>query len=247
MNAISGLQLRFQQAVLDGQAPPGLVRGHFNIYAEAYRGRLTEALRENYPVLRKAMGDEMFDALALAYIEARPSHFRSIRWFGDALAEFIDAHPDLTPHPALGDLARMDWAVRGAFDAAAAPAFDPEQIASIPAQDWPEQCFRLQSAARLIELQWNVEPAWQALSLDENASTEPPQPLRHTLLVWRRELECQWRSLDAHEAAALHALADGMSFADVCERIAGTGADDPAQNAAMYLRRWVEDGLLKKT
>lgn len=244
MNTIPELQHLFQGAVLANNLAPGLATGHFEIYANAYRGRLVEALRDNYPVLHRALGDEAFGELARAYIAAHPSRFRSIRWFGDKLSDFIDAHPDLLPHPALGDLARMDWAIRGAFDAADLPALSAADVAAIPAEKWPGQCFVLQPAVCMIDLQWNVEPIWQTLNQDENATTDAPQALQHTLLVWRRELECQWRSLDAREATALRAIADGMTFAEVCERIVGDA--DPAQTAAMYLRQWIEYGLLAR-
>ena len=244
MNAIPGLQHQFQDAVLAGKLGPTLATGHFEIYVNAYRGRLVEALRDNYPVLYRAMGDDAFSQLARTYITEHPSRFRSIRWFGDDLTAFAEAHPDYLPHPALADLARMDWALRGAFDAADAATLSPADVATIAAEKWPGQCFVLQAAVRLITLQWNVEPIWQALNQDENAATDAPQALQHSLLVWRREFECHWRSLDAREATALRVIADGGTFAEVCESL-GDDAN-PAQTAAMYLRQWIEHGLLEK-
>lgn len=244
MNAIPELQQRFQDAVLAGALEPALASGHFEIYVNAYRGRLVEALCNNYPVMYRAMGADVFSQLARAYIAEHPSRFRSIRWFGDGLTAFAEANPDLLPHPALIDLARMDWALRGAFDAADSPISCMGDVAMIAAEKWPEQCFVLQPSVELIDLQWNVEPIWQALSQDENAVTGAPQGLQHTLLVWRHELECQWRSLEPNEATALRVIGAGGSFAQVCESL----ADDayPAQAAAMYLRQWIEHGLLEK-
>ena len=242
---IPELQHQFQDAVLAGKLQPTLATGHFEIYVNAYRGRLAEALRDNYPVLYRAMGDEAFGQLARAYIAEHPSRFRSIRWFGDNLTAFSEANPELLPHPALADLARMDWALRGAFDAADSATLSPADVATIAAEKWPGQCFVLQPAVRLITLQWNVEPIWQALNQDENAVTDAPQVLQHSLLVWRRELECHWRSLDAREATALRVIADGGTFAEVCESLAVDEAN-PAQTAAMYLRQWIEHGLLAK-
>src|SRR6185369_6628626 len=94
------------------------------IYQHAYTARLAGALRDNFGVLPQVMGDDAFDALALAYIAAHPSRHPSIRWFGDKLPEFMAAHENLVPHPALVDLARMEWALRSAFDAADAAPID---------------------------------------------------------------------------------------------------------------------------
>ena len=250
MTSLPNLQQEFQSAVLARKEQPGLFvpkqgEGGFGIYASAYRARLTAALRDNYPVLVLALGDEMFDALAETYIEQQPSSFRSIRWFGDRLAEFMDAHEDLTPHPSLSDLARMDWALRQGFDAANDDALSVEKLAALQPEDWPLQRFYLRMPVALYQLDWHIEPIWRALSRDAEAETEPPEAGRHTLLVWRNSLDCQWRSLDIAEAAGLELLAEGKPFAEICEGMMSTDAAMTPTSAAIYLRRWVEEGLLK--
>lgn len=253
MNSILAVQRLFQQSVLAGGSvvEPGAgakaeVTGHFEIYVNAYRGRLVEALRDNFPGLYLSLGDDVFRELALAYVAHCPSRFRSIRWFGDALSGFMDAHPELVPHPALVDMARMDWAIRGAFDAADGQVLLSDDVAAIPVEDWPAQRFFFQPAVRLVELRWNVEPIWQLLNQDAEADTPPPEELEHTLLVWRQDLNCLWRSVDRIEAVALRGVAGGLVFADICERIAGEDEASSANTAAMLLRRWMEDGLLAK-
>ncbi len=76
-------------------------------YQQAYAGQLIAALRDNFGVLPQVLGDEAFDALALAYIRAHPSAQPSIRWFGHRLPDFMAERDDPVPHPALTDLARM--------------------------------------------------------------------------------------------------------------------------------------------
>src|SRR5688572_23054163 len=126
MNALREQQRAFAAAVADGADagvlladdprgdPPALFA-----YRYAYAARLAEALRDNFEVLARALGDEGFHTLARAYIAAHPSTEPSIRWFGHRLADFmaaaLDADDGLVPHPALVDFARMDWALRAAF------------------------------------------------------------------------------------------------------------------------------------
>lgn len=250
---LPGVQRCFQQAVLDENVAPGLfvaeganVAGGFGLYLTAYRARLLAALRDNFPVLHRALGDEAFADLAHDYIAAHPSRFRSIRWFGDALVDFLDADPERLPHPALVDLARMDWAMRGAFDASGAPLLQLSDLAALAAEDWPQRRFALLPSLRMLELGWSVEPIWRALNDDAEAETQAPEPLSHSLLVWRAELDCLWRSADEVEAAALRALAQGATFAECCAVIAQTGAPDPAAAAVGLLQRWVADGLLAR-
>lgn len=251
MNATSELQRRFQHAVLTEDFTPGLfvaegseIAGGLGLYLMGYRARLLSALRDNFPVLHRALGDEAFAELGNDYIEAHPSRFRSIRWFGDELTAFLDAAPERLPHPALADVARMDWAIRGAFDAAAAAPLTLSDLAALAPEQWPQRCFELLPSLRLIELNWAVEPIWRALNEDAAAETEAPEPLAHALLVWRPELECLWRSAGPVEAAALRTLIQGARFAECCTAIAETGEPDPATTAAGLLQRWVVDGLL---
>lgn len=253
MSTLAKLQEHFQTAVLLENSVPGLfvaegplLEGGIGVYLRAYRARLTAALRDNFPVLQRALGDDAFDALAGAYIDEHPSHFRSIRWFGDSLAEFLAAAPDFLPHPALLDLARMDWAMRAAFDAADATLLSIGEVAVLPPEDWPQQRFKPVPSLQLLDLAWGVEPIWKALNADAAAVSDEPLPLPHVLLVWRPELDCRWRSADGCEAAVLRALMQGATFADGCTLIAETGDTQAARTAAGLLQRWIVEGLLAR-
>ena len=84
MTSLQNLQAQFQTALLVNQAPlPGLLNqsgdAQFAVYLHAYRARLRFALRDNYEAVAKIMGDDAFDALANAYIDAHPSSHYSVR------------------------------------------------------------------------------------------------------------------------------------------------------------------------
>ena len=249
MSRVDSLQTIFQAAVLAEDLTPGLFvcehgEGGFSIYANAYRARLTDALRDNYPILFLSLGDEAFQELALAYISEHPSKRRSIRWFGDRLADFMQQRPDGLTHPALVDLASMDWALRGVFDAADQPLLRVEELATLPPEDWPGKRFQLRATVTMVELSWNVESIWQALSEDEEAQTLPPQESKHLLLAWRQGLECKWRSLPPAEAAALRALSKRGTFAEICECVAEIDVSASATMVALMLQQWIADELL---
>lgn len=215
-----------------------------DVYHHAYRARLVEALRSNYPVLHRVLGDEAFRELTLAYLADHPSHDPSIRWFGGALPAWAAAHPGALPHRALADLAAMEWALGCSFDAADAAPLRFDDLAALPPGQWPEACFGAHPSVRMLALQWAVEPIWQALTQDENAETGEPGALEHRLLVWRQGLETHWRSLPPDEAEALAACLAGEPFAALCELVAAAHGDAAPGWVASALRRWVDDGLL---
>lgn len=264
MNALLEQQRALQAAICGGddgratavvQAQPAL---GLEVYRHAYVARLVGALRDNYTVLQRALGDDAFDALAAAYIGAHPARTPSIRWFGDRLARFMDgAWADELPHESLADFARMDWALRGAFDAAAAPPLRPAALMALAPEQWPELRLALQPCVAQVELGWAIEPAWRALREwdPESGADQPelaaPEPLAHRLLVWRDAgtLDTRWRSLEPLEAALLDAVAAGASFAELCAAAAATvdtdaSTGDAAGAVVAQLQRWLADGLL---
>src|SRR5260221_11286262 len=137
MNALVDQQRALQRAITSGGDAGALLRALPNrepllrVYQHAYTSRLVGALRDNFGVLPRVMGDEAFDALANAYVAAHPSRHASIRWYGDELPRFMTENEALVPHPALTDLARMEWALRSAFDAADADTFDAATLAAV--------------------------------------------------------------------------------------------------------------------
>ncbi|MDM4768176.1 DNA-binding domain-containing protein [Pelomonas sp. SE-A7] len=247
----SAQQQALQAAICSGAEVEGLLRpgSRLDVYANAYRARLTEALRDNHEVLYRAMGDQAFDTLAQAYVDAHPSPYRSIRWFGDQLAGFMaGAYVEQLPHASLVDLARMDWALRGAFDAADSTPLQAADLAGLAAEQWPALRLSLQPGSQLLLLDWVIEPAWTALREAESEQDLPeldePVEGRHSLLVWRLGLETRWRTVEPLEAELLLALQQGACFAELCEAAAAREADDPAAAVIAALQQWLADELL---
>ena len=241
-------QAALRRAIVDGGASPGVV-GRLRIYQNAYRARLRAALRDNFGSVPRVLGDDAFDALADAYIDAHPSTHASIRWFGDRLPAFMAARDDLVPHAALTDLARMEWALRGAFDAADAEPLVVADLTALAPDAWPALCFAPMPGLQLLALDWNVGPVWRALQGDSQHEPElaEPEALAHTVLVWRHGLTPRWRALDARAAWLLRQALDGVAFGELCALAAselGDVGDAAAARVAAALRGWVDDGLL---
>ncbi len=246
--SLAAQQQQLAAAIRDGADPAGLLAPGSDlglaVYRHAYRARLAAALADNFTVLARALGDEAFDALAQAYLAAHPSRQPSIRWFGHALAGFMaQAGDDLVPHPSLVDFARMDWALRGAFDAADAPPLDPPTQAARSPHDWGGQVL-----AHAIEPAWKQLREWAPESGDEQPALAEPAEHVHTLLAWRQAGETRWRSLEPLEAALLGEVALGAPFARLCECAAAELGDAEAAAPAVVaaLQRWLADGLLRQ-
>lgn len=249
--SLSAQQALLKRAIVDGDAAPG-VHGRLDIYRNAYRARLRAALRDNFGAVPRVLGDDAFDALADAYIDAHPSAHASIRWFGDRLPGFMAARDDLVPHPALVDLARMEWALRGAFDAADAEPLRVEDLTGVASDAWPALTFAPMPGLQLLDVRWAIGPVWRALQGLPASDREPelaePEPLAHTLLIWRHGLTPRWRALDARAVRLLRSAIDGIAFGALCALTADDlGEADAAAHVAAALRGWVDDALLRRS
>ena len=112
-----------------GDARPGVIAGWLRDGPQrstrglqAYRanaGALAErALGAAFPTVAQLVGDESFAALARALWQAQPPQRGDIADWGAALPDFITAAPQLADEPYLADVARLDWAVHWAEQAA---------------------------------------------------------------------------------------------------------------------------------
>lgn len=249
MSAVAPWQASLQSALLQPHpAPAGLLspRGdtQFRVYLNAYRARLRGALRDNYEGLPQLMGDDAFEALANAYIDAHPSTHYSIRWFGEQLSTFMAAHSELVPHPALRDFATMEWALRLAFDAQDAATLSAADLAALPPEDWPSLQLALHPSVQLLDLQWAVGPVWHDLQSGSDDVAEP-QALAHSMLVWRWGLNTQWMSLTPAQHCFVHGLQTGAPFGTLCEALAQVvGEADAAQTAVAVLRELLARGAI---
>lgn len=248
------LQRAFQGYVLAGDArivqhvDPGRLRNgerRLRIYHDAYRSRLVEALSSDFEALAVLLGAEAFRALCLAYVEATPSHWRNVRWYGRNMADFLGSTPPWSGYPLLAECARFEWTLTLAFDGPDVPAATFDALSALPAQAW--ECLRiaLHPTAHLLRLHGNVGGLRRAI--DEGR--DPPEIVWHDApidwLVWRKGMDVHFRSLDATERAALDVAAGGARFATICAALAQRLSEsEVAAHAARFLRTWVDDGLI---
>ncbi|WP_375737457.1 DUF2063 domain-containing protein [Pseudomonas boanensis] len=212
------------------------------IYHHAYRARLIEALREDYPAIHHWLGDDEFDALARAYLPAHPSSHFSLRWLGAGLADFIETWLVAEQAAPLSELARLEWAFTLAFDAPDGEPLTLMQMAQLPAEDWPELRLALLPSVQRVSCQFNSLALWRAAKHEAEFPASQALLRPELCLVWRRELVGQYRSLAKEEAQALLGMVEqGRSFAELCEALG-----DPAQ-AAEWLKLWISEGLVERS
>lgn len=216
------------------------------VYREAYSLRLIEVLTNDYPGVMAMAGPADFDYLARAYIAAHPSHHPSARWFGKDLASFLESTPPFSKTPAAAEMARFEWAIGEAFDAADAQPVSAAGMMAIPPEAWETLAFTVLPSLRLLTLSFDVPQAWQRRDEEQPGNLEVDAAGQVTRwVIWRAERLTNFRSLESDEAVLLDALIEGRPFPELCESIVPlVGEDQAMARAAGLLRVWVEAGMI---
>lgn len=192
-------------------------------YHDAYRLRLIEVLSFDYPVVAKLLGEVDFGGMAMAYLSRYPSQYKSIRWFGIHLPEFLAANDkNKEKGEQLLEIALFEKAQNDVFDAEHSEIVALEQLAAIEPSEWENIRISLIPASQMLSLHNNIAEVWLELYRSEDESIEPQeanwirQEYPVSWLIWRDALNPKWRALDVDEAWAIQAFQSGLSFGEIC-------------------------------
>ena len=254
MTTLLNLEHKFQNYLLDSsqdifhhvmgttKVPTDIRRA---IYGHAYQARLHEALVASYPVLEQYLGSDPFEELSYAFIEHHPSNYRSIRWFGDTLAEFIQEQSQYREYIYLSELAAFEWTLALVFDAACHDILELKDMQHVPPNAWANMRLRVHPSIHRLSLSWNVVQLWQTIN-DNSPMIEPcKSPSNVAWILWRKDLTTHFSSLPVDEAFAIDAIIKGSTFGEVCEGLCQwVNEEDAGIRAASLLKGWITAGLI---
>ena len=222
------------------------VSGGLAIYHNAYRGRLLEALRGDYPALVYWVGDAEFEQWAVAYIRQCPSAHFSLRLFGAGFAGFLSGYLDQQQAAPLVEMATLEWAFTLAFDAPSRQPLTCEEMTALPASAWPDLQVELVPSAQWVECRFNTLMLWQAYKAGESFVPSERIEAMEVCLIWRSGQVCQYRSLGVEEASALQGMNRGWSFAQLCSALEVTHEEGAALQAVTWFKDWLSLGFLNR-
>jgi hypothetical protein len=243
MRTLADAQAALLDALLQPQPPQagapwdatGLGVYRANAHAHAER-----TLAGTCPVVHALLGDGAFHALARALWHRHPPLSGDLGEWGEALADFIAAEPDLDELPYLSDVARLEWALHQAARAPEARP-DPASFARLQTDD-PDQLHPRAAAGS-----WVLASPWPVLSIvDAHLHGEPgfdtvAQSLRdgvqEAVRVWRHAGRVHAAAIDAPTARFEARLLAGHSLGHAL-------AEAPLDDLSAWLTEAVQAGRL---
>lgn len=252
MSALRELQSSFGAAIGDAgrtatvtplfRGAPERVPARLAVYRGNVYGNSTNALAAAYPIVRKIVGAEFFEATARLYARAHPSASGDLNEYGEAFARFLSEFPETRDLAYLPDVARMEWLAHRAYYAADSARYDPERLANLPPERWIALRPVLAPSCALVESQWPLARIWTVHQDDYSGAFDvdlDAGPDR--ILVHRPRWNAEVIALLAGDYRFLSAASAGVCLGDALEAAV---AEDPEFDPAAALARWIEPGVV---
>lgn len=242
-----------EQVIHRSQAQTSIER--LSIYANAYYSRLLECLGEEFPVLKKTLDEETFNAFAFDYLQRYPSQSYTLGKLGESFARYLTEtrpaadrpngdSPDEPPPDwpdFLIDMATLEWTFSLVFDGPGIEGqtlLTSEQLQAIDAEKWPGARLELVPCLKLLALKFPVNAFYTAVRRGEEP--EIPAPAPTWVAVTRRDYIVRRHDLTERQFVLLSALAAGETIAAAIERAASAPGGDLEQYA-LDLGDWFRD------
>lgn len=225
------------------------------IYRSAYRARLVECLRDDYPVLARALDaahqEEAFATLAQAFVDVNPSHAPNLNAYGRPFATFCRTRSELSGFYA--ELAELEWAMVEVIHAETCRGLEPAQIADLEAKPerWPQVRFAASEAVRLLHFEYATHAFYQACMTEALPSLPLrgvfPTPTAAAVLVYRQGAKVWRMPLSSVMVRILKPLLNGEALGETLDHLdlQPEEVNDVTANLGVWFREWVRAGIFR--
>jgi hypothetical protein len=224
------------------------------IYANAYYARLLECLRQEFPSLAHALGEDAFDAHAVNYLRERPSTSYTLADLGADFPKFLarsipeadasagDEAPGFrTWMSFLIELAGVERLYSEVFDGPGVEGqrlLEAARLEAIPPSNWPQVRLIPVCCLKLLTLRFPVHEYITAVR--QKLDPAPPQRADTYLAVTRRNYIIRRVPLSRPQFLLLSALVGGTPVGEAIGQ-AATSFEGGDNELADSLRHWFFD------
>ena len=252
-SSLAERQQEFMAHVLDDDRPlpNGWTDRHaagMDIYRNAYRARLVDAVRETYERTSRWVGEDAFRKAAAHHIITSPPNSLTLddagRGFPETLAELFANDPEVA------ELGWLEWAMHRAFVAGDAEPMDAAAFGDAAAlfaeEDWANMSLGFTPGLSQKKVSHDIGKLWRSLAEDE-AGDRPDGTLDRALycVVWREGVKPVFMQIEEAEGRALEMMREGGTYGEMCELLIELlGEEQAVAEAGAILGRWLHNGLI---
>jgi hypothetical protein len=184
-----------------------------DIYRNNVFHSLSDALADLYPVIKRLVGDQFFNATAREYIRQRPPSSAAMVHFGGDFPDFLQGFEHTMTLAYLADVAQVELARHHAYHARDAVALSATDFSAASAEQISQEQLVLHPSVTLLESHYPVFQIWSS-----NQDEQPNDELIDLdsggvkLAVYRPRYDVYVREIDGATYALLAALQQGASL-----------------------------------
>lgn len=161
-----------------------------DIYRNNVFHSLTIALADLYPVVKRLVGDQFFNATAAEYIRRCPPRSAAMVRFAADFPEFLKCFEHTGAMPYLADVAEVEVARHQAYHAEDAPVLSVADFSAVPAKQLSRTRLLLHPSVTLLRSRYPILQIWQANQGDsQNDNLIDLDSGGTTLAVYRPHLD----------------------------------------------------------
>jgi len=161
----------------------------FEIYRSSWQANMGNAMADTYPVIKKLLGVDFFQAMAQCYIEKNHSRYGDIHLYGEYFANFIREFEPARELIYLPEVARLEWMVHQVFHAADVDNIDIYRLASFSMSQLETSTIKLHPGLRLLQSNFPVHDIWRVNQSNFNQHVVINLDIGSVnLLVFRKDL-----------------------------------------------------------
>lgn len=231
-------QRRFAATLLADDAPASW---GISVYRGNFFGNWSGALAMAYPIVRKIVGAEFFDAMARHFARAYRSRSGDLHDYGAELPDFLESYAHTADLPYLPDVARMEWFAHRAYYAPEAPPFDPLVLAGLPAERLETLRLKLAPSCTLLRSRWPLARLWEIHQDDFAGEFSVDLGLGPDRVVIHRP---RWQVSVLSVPPGEFRFLRGAEVGETLGRALAAAAPDPSFDPSAVLARWVSSGAL---
>jgi hypothetical protein len=224
--------------------PPAMTHGRlgapdarrFAVYRNNVAVGLIGALEARYPVARRLAGDDLFRALARAFVRANKPRSPVMIAYGEEFPEFMAGCEGIDDR--LADVARLEHAWVEAYHAEDATVATVGELAALSPDLLPNARIAFHPAARLLRLATPAATIW-ASAQSSDGPVAPAEESGEDALITRPDCDVRVRALPPLGYDFALRLREGATLIE-----AVAAANDPAFDFGAHLVGLVESGAV---
>ncbi len=185
----------------------------FSVYRNNVVASLIESLEVAFPVIKKLVGDEFFQAMAALYVRQYPPSSPLMMFYGNKLPEFLKSFQPVQHLPYLHDTAQLEFLLRESYHAGDPEQVDPEVLVKLTPEEQVQTCLEFNPAVKLLFSQYPVASIWEA-----NVNNGPkPKPVEEYVIIVRPEFDPYPINMSQGGFYFIQALMKGNTIGQACE------------------------------